>query len=371
MSDPPPLTVPEASRRLALTIASTDNNIHYMRTRRLSSLRSSDRTARRACWPNCCSPATSSASPIWQSGSTSPTPRCTARPSGCWTPASFASVRSGARASSAPTPTVRSSTLRQILLVSTGPKVLLTEALRDIGGITSAFLYGSFAARMTGVPGPPRRTSMSWSSAPRRRLRSPRLRRRAGTDRQTDQPDHPAPGRGPGPYRLPRLGGRKPHRPPPPRRTPVVTPRLRAEQRKAIDALVAGHRLEAVPTDDTRADSFSPSPLTPWSMSPTCDSPESLQPRLRRSPRRRRGLAGPSWLPHPERSRPARGPRPLPAHRLRHPTTRRRRPPLRPDAPGLQPDALRGASGLVGRRRQGGAHSPGRPHRSHDAQDKP
>ncbi len=45
--------------------------------------------------------------------------------------------------------------LRQILLVSTGPKVLLTEALRDIGGITSAFLYGSFAARMTGVPGPP------------------------------------------------------------------------------------------------------------------------------------------------------------------------------------------------------------------------
>ena len=39
--------------------------------------------------------------------------------------------------------------------VSTGPKVLLTEALRDIGGITSAFLYGSFAARMPGVPGPP------------------------------------------------------------------------------------------------------------------------------------------------------------------------------------------------------------------------
>ena len=35
-----------------------------------------------------------------------------------------------------------------------------------------------------------------------------------------------------------------------------MTPRLRAEQRKAIDALVAGHRLEAVPTDDTRADSF-------------------------------------------------------------------------------------------------------------------
>ena len=35
-----------------------------------------------------------------------------------------------------------------------------------------------------------------------------------------------------------------------------MTPRLRAEQREAIDALVAGHRLEAVPTDDIRADSF-------------------------------------------------------------------------------------------------------------------
>lgn len=42
--------------------------------------------------------------------------------------------------------------LRQILLVSTGPKVLLTEALRHVEGITSAFIYGSFAARMTGVP---------------------------------------------------------------------------------------------------------------------------------------------------------------------------------------------------------------------------
>ena len=45
--------------------------------------------------------------------------------------------------------------LRQILLVSTGPKVLLTEALRQVEGITSAFIYGSFAARLTGAPGPP------------------------------------------------------------------------------------------------------------------------------------------------------------------------------------------------------------------------
>lgn len=45
--------------------------------------------------------------------------------------------------------------LRQILLVTTGPSVLLTEALRAIEGITSAFIYGSFAARMTGVPGLP------------------------------------------------------------------------------------------------------------------------------------------------------------------------------------------------------------------------
>lgn len=45
--------------------------------------------------------------------------------------------------------------LRQILLVSAGPKVLLTEALRPVEGITAAFIYGSFAARMSGIPGPP------------------------------------------------------------------------------------------------------------------------------------------------------------------------------------------------------------------------
>ncbi|HZL80320.1 MAG TPA: ArsR family transcriptional regulator [Demequina sp.] len=45
--------------------------------------------------------------------------------------------------------------LRQILLVATGPAILLAEELAQIPGITSAFLYGSFAARAQGVDGPP------------------------------------------------------------------------------------------------------------------------------------------------------------------------------------------------------------------------
>ena len=44
--------------------------------------------------------------------------------------------------------------LRDILLVSTGPVVLLAEALAVIAGIDAAFLYGSFAARMRGIEGP-------------------------------------------------------------------------------------------------------------------------------------------------------------------------------------------------------------------------
>lgn len=43
--------------------------------------------------------------------------------------------------------------LREILLVSTGPVVLLAEELASIAGIESAFLYGSFAARARGVEG--------------------------------------------------------------------------------------------------------------------------------------------------------------------------------------------------------------------------
>lgn len=45
--------------------------------------------------------------------------------------------------------------LREILLVSTGPVVLLAERLMSVDGIVAVFLYGSFAARMSGVTGPP------------------------------------------------------------------------------------------------------------------------------------------------------------------------------------------------------------------------
>lgn len=43
--------------------------------------------------------------------------------------------------------------LRQILLVATGPVALLAEELGNVPGVQSAFLYGSFAARMRGVDG--------------------------------------------------------------------------------------------------------------------------------------------------------------------------------------------------------------------------
>ena len=44
--------------------------------------------------------------------------------------------------------------LREILLVTTGPVPLLRDELSRMHGIESAFLYGSFAARMRGVDGP-------------------------------------------------------------------------------------------------------------------------------------------------------------------------------------------------------------------------
>ena len=44
--------------------------------------------------------------------------------------------------------------LRQILVTVGGPVVLLAEAFASIDGIRSAFLYGSFAARLRGVDGP-------------------------------------------------------------------------------------------------------------------------------------------------------------------------------------------------------------------------
>lgn len=46
-----------------------------------------------------------------------------------------------------------SSPLREILMVSAGPAVLLTEQLGRLNSVESAFLYGSFAARLLGVEG--------------------------------------------------------------------------------------------------------------------------------------------------------------------------------------------------------------------------
>lgn len=43
--------------------------------------------------------------------------------------------------------------LREILLVATGPVALLAEEFASMVGVESAFLYGSFAARVRGVEG--------------------------------------------------------------------------------------------------------------------------------------------------------------------------------------------------------------------------
>jgi DNA-binding transcriptional ArsR family regulator len=45
------------------------------------------------------------------------------------------------------------SPLREILVVSAGPAALLAEELGRLAGVESAFLYGSFAARLLGVEG--------------------------------------------------------------------------------------------------------------------------------------------------------------------------------------------------------------------------
>ena len=44
--------------------------------------------------------------------------------------------------------------LREILLIATGPVVLLAEELAHIERVEAAFLYGSFAARLRGIEGP-------------------------------------------------------------------------------------------------------------------------------------------------------------------------------------------------------------------------
>ncbi len=43
--------------------------------------------------------------------------------------------------------------LREILVISAGPTALLAEELGRITGVDSAFLYGSFAARLLGIEG--------------------------------------------------------------------------------------------------------------------------------------------------------------------------------------------------------------------------
>lgn len=43
--------------------------------------------------------------------------------------------------------------VRELLLVSAGPVPLLAAALRDIAGVQTVFLYGSFAARLRGEVG--------------------------------------------------------------------------------------------------------------------------------------------------------------------------------------------------------------------------
>jgi predicted nucleotidyltransferase len=45
--------------------------------------------------------------------------------------------------------------LRDLLAVTLGPRPVLTAALSDVAGVQRAFIYGSWAARYSGEPGPP------------------------------------------------------------------------------------------------------------------------------------------------------------------------------------------------------------------------
>lgn len=45
--------------------------------------------------------------------------------------------------------------LTDLIAVSFGPLPLLTETLRDVAGVGRAYIYGSWAARYDGEPGPP------------------------------------------------------------------------------------------------------------------------------------------------------------------------------------------------------------------------
>jgi DNA-binding transcriptional ArsR family regulator len=45
--------------------------------------------------------------------------------------------------------------LTELIALSFGPLPLLSEALRDVAGVERAYIYGSWAARYHGEPGPP------------------------------------------------------------------------------------------------------------------------------------------------------------------------------------------------------------------------
>jgi DNA-binding Lrp family transcriptional regulator len=53
------------------------------------------------------------------------------------------------------TDTLLARPLTELIAVSFGPLPLLSEALRQVAGVEHAYIYGSWAARYSGEPGPP------------------------------------------------------------------------------------------------------------------------------------------------------------------------------------------------------------------------
>lgn len=54
----------------------------------------------------------------------------------------------------ADTSSVLAGPLTDLLAVTYGPRPVLSDALRDVPGVEHAYIYGSWAARYSGVPGP-------------------------------------------------------------------------------------------------------------------------------------------------------------------------------------------------------------------------
>lgn len=54
----------------------------------------------------------------------------------------------------ADTSSVLAGPLTDLLAVTYGPRPVLSDALRDVPGVERAYIYGSWAARYSGVPGP-------------------------------------------------------------------------------------------------------------------------------------------------------------------------------------------------------------------------